>query len=97
MTIRNDSSKIIGIGETSILPGETAECPKGYEKNPVIRKYIKNGVFTEIKSEKRGSGAQRASGPAKPDEPVKDGVSAGDGSSGPENGTDGSAKQAATK
>ncbi len=97
MILKNYSSKIIGIGGTSFLPGESTECPKAYEKNPVVRKYMSNGIFTEVKPEKKRSGAQKTSGPAKPDEPVKDDVSAGAGSSGSENGTDDSAKQAATK
>ena len=48
MKIKNNSNKIIGIREQSILPGETAECPKGYENNPVIQKYIASGVFARV-------------------------------------------------
>lgn len=56
MILQNNSSKIIGIGETSFLPGESAECPKSYENNPVVRKYIDDGVFTEIQNEKKKGG-----------------------------------------
>ena len=45
MKITNKSNKISGMNGLSILPGETAQCPSGYENNPVIQKYISNGVF----------------------------------------------------
>ncbi len=48
MLVRNNSSKIIGINETSILPGDTQKVPKGYEKNPVVLKYIANGTFAVV-------------------------------------------------
>ena len=48
MELKNNSNKIIGIGEQSILPGDTAECPKGYENNPVVKKYIASGVFARV-------------------------------------------------
>lgn len=46
MVLRNNSRKIIGIGETTILPDGTAECPEGYESNPVVARYIANGTFS---------------------------------------------------
>lgn len=49
MLVRNTSSKIIGINETSILPGDTQKVPEGYEKNPVVLKYIANGTFAVVK------------------------------------------------
>jgi len=48
MLLKNNSNKIIGILQTSILPEETAECPEGYEKNPVIKRYIAKGVLTIV-------------------------------------------------
>lgn len=48
MKITNKSNKIIGMTGLSILPGETGECPAGYENNPVIQKYIKNGIFEKV-------------------------------------------------
>lgn len=48
MLVRNKSSKIIGINETSILPGDTQKVPEGYEKNPVVLKYIANGTFAVV-------------------------------------------------
>lgn len=51
MFLKNNSTKIIGIGLVSILPGETEECPTKYEKNPVIQKYIENGTFTVVKED----------------------------------------------
>lgn len=58
MVVKNNSSKIIGVGETSILPGATEKIPAGYEKNPVIRKYITNGTFSVVKPEKSSKKAQ---------------------------------------
>lgn len=73
MILQNNSSKIIGIGETSFLPGESAECPEGYTKNPVVQKYIKDGFFSEVKSKKNATEIKpvekRADSAKKTDEP----------------------------
>lgn len=53
MLVRNNSSKIIGIHETSILPGHTGKVPGGYEKNPIVFKYIENGIFTIVGDAKK--------------------------------------------
>lgn len=48
MKIENTSSgKIIGIGEVSILPGETKEIPEAYETSPILEVYRKQG-FAKI-------------------------------------------------
>lgn len=76
MLLKNNTGKIIGIGMESILPGETKECPVGYEKNPVVLQYVKNGTFekieraaaepvTEIKEEQEATTAE----PAQEEEP----------------------------
>lgn len=51
MLLKNNTGKIIGISMKSILPGETAECPEGYENNPVVKRYINNGTFEVIAGE----------------------------------------------
>lgn len=44
MKIENISNgKIIGIGEVSILPGQTEEIPKAYETSPVLEVYRRLG------------------------------------------------------
>lgn len=44
MKIENISNgKIIGIGEVSILPGETKEIPEAYETSPILEIYRKAG------------------------------------------------------
>lgn len=53
MKITNKSNKIIGMNKLSILPGETVQCPEGYENNPVIMKYISTGIL-----EKAADGAE---------------------------------------
>ena len=60
MYLKNESTKIIGIGNVDILPGEMAECPEGYENNPVIRRYIQNGTFTETDSKTYDAGKNDA-------------------------------------
>lgn len=52
MLVKNNSSKIIGIQETSILPGDTGKVPDGYEKNPIVLKYIGDGTFSVIEPAK---------------------------------------------
>ena len=48
MKIENTSSgKIIGIGEVSVLPGETKEVPEAYETSPILEVYRKQG-FAKI-------------------------------------------------
>ena len=48
MKIENTSSgKIIGIGEVSVLPGETKEVPEAYETSPILEVYRKKG-FSKI-------------------------------------------------
>ena len=45
MKIENISTgKIIGIGEVTVLPGETKDIPAEYETNPVLEIYKKMGV-----------------------------------------------------
>ena len=84
MLVRNNSSKIIGINETSILPGDTQKVPDGYEKNPVVLKYIENGTFTvvePVKSAKKektkkdpAEGTKKADDPQKAAEPDAEGA-----------------------
>lgn len=66
MVVKNNSSKIIGINRTSILPKATEKIPDGYEENPIVLKYIENGTFSVIEPAK----------PAKKEKTKKD--SAGD-------------------
>lgn len=48
MKIENISSgKIIGVGEVTVLPGETKEVPKAYETSPILDVYKKLG-FAKI-------------------------------------------------
>ncbi|MFG6334792.1 MAG: hypothetical protein K1W20_04875 [Lachnospiraceae bacterium] len=94
MTVRNNSLKIIGVGETSILPGETAELPAGYDKNPVVLRYVARGVFSTVEPEKKKKGAQKAGEPAKVDGSAK---TAGAGSTGSQTGEPGSADDSDAK
>ena len=53
MVLKNNSTKIIGILITTILPGQTEPCPAGYENNPVIEKYIKDKVLSIVKEDEK--------------------------------------------
>lgn len=44
MKFENISKKIIGLGEVTILPGETKDVPKEFEKNPILDFYKKKGM-----------------------------------------------------
>ena len=75
MLVRNKSSKIIGINETSILPGDTQKVPEGYEKNPVVLKYIANGTFAvvePVKSTKKEKTTKDPAEGAKKEKTTKD-------------------------
>lgn len=49
MKIENISNgKIIGIGEVSILPGETKDIPEAYETSPILEIYRTNGFANII-------------------------------------------------
>lgn len=41
MKIENISSKIIGIGEVTVLPGKTEDVPVAFERSPILEIYKK--------------------------------------------------------
>ena len=48
MKLENISNgKIIGIGEVTVLPGETKDIPEAYETSPILEVYKRNG-FAKI-------------------------------------------------
>lgn len=44
MKIENTGSKIIGIGNISVLPGETKDIPQAYETSPILEVYKRIGA-----------------------------------------------------
>lgn len=44
MKIENIGGKIIGIGEVTVLPGETKDIPKAYETSPILEVYKNLGM-----------------------------------------------------
>lgn len=65
MKIENISDgKIIGVGEVSILPGETKEIPAGYEANPALEVYRKLGFarITGVPGEKPAGETEAGAG-----------------------------------
>lgn len=48
MKLKNIGSKIISVGATVILPGETKEVT-GYDGNEVLKFFVKQGNLTEVK------------------------------------------------
>jgi ribosomal protein S8 len=61
MIIKNIGNKIIGIGNVNVLPNESAEVPKEFEKSVILEIYKKCGIV-EISGE--------ASTPDKTDEEI---------------------------
>ena len=47
MKIKNLSNKVIGLGDVTVLPGETETIPVEFEKNPILEVY-KNKKLAEI-------------------------------------------------
>ena len=49
MKLKNIGNKIISIGATVILPGETKDVT-GYDDNEIVKIFIGQGNLTEVKS-----------------------------------------------
>ena len=72
MQITNTSKgKVIGVGNVTVLPGETREVPAGYETNPVLSMYENLGFArisgdgpAPVKSESEAA-AEKAAAEAK--------------------------------
>lgn len=44
MKIENIGGKIIGIGDVTVLPGETKDVPEAYERSPILAAYKSLGI-----------------------------------------------------
>ena len=77
MKIRNIGSKIIGIGEETVLPGEVKEVPKAFERSPILEVYKEIGM-AEIMTDPAVASAteQKASDPVTENEKADDAVAA---------------------
>ncbi len=42
----NLSEKVIGVGETTVLPGETKEVPRAFETSPILEVYKNMGLVS---------------------------------------------------
>lgn len=49
MKLKNIGNKIISVGATAILPGETKDVT-GYDDNEVVKFFIGQGNLSEVKS-----------------------------------------------
>lgn len=49
MKLKNIGNKIISVGATVILPGETKDVT-GYDDNEVVKFFIRQGNLSEVKS-----------------------------------------------
>lgn len=49
MKLKNIGNKIVSVGATVILPGETKDVT-GYEDNEVVKFFIGQGNLSEVKS-----------------------------------------------
>lgn len=67
LMITNTSAKVIGIGETTVLPGETKEVPPAYAGSPILEVYRSMGFATlsgEAAPQPDGGGGEKTA-PAK--------------------------------
>lgn len=55
MKAKNISEKVIGIGEATILPGETRDVPVAYESSPVLEIYKQAGFLEVSGKPQRGA------------------------------------------
>lgn len=51
MVVKNTSGKVIGFGQSVILPGQEAEVADSFAKNPVVDTYKALGFIEVVKSE----------------------------------------------
>lgn len=60
MKIENISEKVIGLGNVTVLPGETQTVPVAYETSPILEVYEKCGFakFSGKPSAKKGKAAK---------------------------------------
>ena len=42
----NLSEKVIGVGEATVLPGETKEVPRAFETSPILKVYKNMGLVS---------------------------------------------------
>lgn len=77
MKIRNIGSKIIGIGEETVLPGEVKEVPKAFERSPILEVYKEIGM-AEIMTDPAVASVteQKANAPVTENEKADDAVAA---------------------
>jgi hypothetical protein len=49
MKVKNISGKVVGFGNTHILPGEVGELPQGYsESHPVVKFYLEKKFLASV-------------------------------------------------
>lgn len=58
LSITNISEKVIGIGNVTVLPGETQGVPKDFETNPVLLVYKNLGLVTLSKKTEAAANAE---------------------------------------
>ena len=61
LSITNISEKVIGIGNVTVLPGETQGVPKDFETNPVLLVYKNLGLVTLSKKTEAAANAEVSS------------------------------------
>ena len=75
--LTNTSVKVIGVGDVTVLPGETKEVPSAFEASPVLETYKKMGLITlsgktkaaaKAEAEKKAEEERLAAEAAKKDE-----------------------------
>lgn len=60
MKVKNVGGKIVSIGVTAILPGETAQVSDSYAKNPAVKCLIEHGNLSIVKETTAEDKAKKA-------------------------------------
>lgn len=71
MRVRNDSSKVIGVGTVDLYPGATGEIPESFKENPVILDYVSKEILVVIADSKDKVKKPSRRKPAKPEDEIQ--------------------------
>lgn len=59
LKMTNVSAKVIGVGDVTVLPGETKEVPSEFEANPILAMYKSMGFVTMSGKSKAQADAEK--------------------------------------
>lgn len=74
LKMTNTSAKVIGVGDVTVLPGETKEVPSAFENSPVLEVYKNMGLIAlsgKAKAEADKKAAEEKAAAEKAEEEAK--------------------------